>query len=80
MKVYITKYCLTQGIFEDEVEICSDVSTSMCESITNRYTYFHKPYWQETKEEAIKHAEQMKERKIKALEKQIKKLKELKFN
>lgn len=48
----------------------------MCKSITNRYAYFHKPYWQETKEEAIKHAEQMKERKIKALEKQIKKLKE----
>jgi hypothetical protein len=42
--------------------------------------YYHKPYWHETKEEAIKHAEILKERKIKSLEKQIKKLKELKFN
>ncbi len=71
MKVYITKYCLTQGIFEDEVEIWSD--------IYNKYAYFHKPYWHETKEEVIKYAEQMKNRKIKSLEKQIRKLKELKF-
>lgn len=79
MKVYITKYCLTQGIFEDEVEIWSDISISMCKSIYNKYVYFHKPYWHETKEEAIKYAEQMKNRKIKSLEKQIRKLKELKF-
>jgi len=81
MKVYITKYALTKGILEkEEAEVCKDTSLDMI-SVHSRYTeYYHKPDWHESKEEAIEQAEKMRERKIKNLEKQINKLKNLSFN
>lgn len=79
MKVYVTKFTLTQGILEKEAELCSSVSEKMIK-VEGKYTeYFHKPFWYESKEDAINHAEKMKEVQIKSLEKRLEKLKKIKF-
>lgn len=80
MKVYITKYALTTGIIEREVEVANHCSTMV--SFKNEHNYFesyHKPDWFETKVEAITRAELMKTKKIESLKKQIKKLEKLQF-
>ncbi len=80
MKVWITKYALTQGIKENEANVCSDVSDEMIVvKGIGLYGYFHKPYWHTDKQEAIKHAESMRLKKIDSLKKQIAKLEKLKF-
>ena len=78
MKVWVSKYALTRGIFEvDAEERCSEgnifVKDKWC------LKSYHKGEWHNTKEEAIKRAEKLKENKIKSLETQIQKLKEMKF-
>jgi len=80
-KVYVTKYALTQGIFEGEAEICHGVSEGMIELLENKNFYFHGEgrEWHRTKESAIKRAEEMRNRGIIKLEKKIQKLKEMKF-
>lgn len=78
MKVWITKYALTQGIFEKEAESCSVDEDGKMISV-ERYTYYHKPFWHETKEDALKHAEEMRIKKIQSLTKQIEKLRLIKF-
>lgn len=83
MKVYITKHALTQGIEEKEAKTCEDINHPDMISILNvRYNeFYHKEgkEWHKTKEAAIQKAEEMRIKKIKSLEKQIEKLKELKF-
>lgn len=77
MKVWISRYALTKGIFEVEVKqspFYSDLVSSQ-----SGYPYYHKPDWHETKEEAIKRAEQMRVKKIASLRKQIEKLENLDF-
>lgn len=77
MKVYITKYALTTGIIEKEVTVDS---LTMVTVKTERWqTSFHKPFWHETKEEAIKHCEELRIKKLQSLDKQIKKISKLKF-
>lgn len=81
MKVWITKYALTVGVIEKEVEQ-DDEMPNMVKSIhiEDRWQpYFHRPHWWPTEESAILRAEQMRNAKIKSLEKQIEKLKKLKF-
>lgn len=74
MKYWITKYALTQGIFELEAEDRGD------EMIKGKgYDYFHAGEFFSDKENAIKKAELMREKKIKSVEKQLQKLKEMKF-
>lgn len=80
MKAYITKYALTMGILEEEVEVSADVNGDMVRVVTNHYPeYYHKPFWHTDKQEAIDHAETMRIKKIASMEKSIKKLKNLKF-
>lgn len=82
MKVCITKYALTQGIFEIEAERCTDIDNDMIEQTNTRWqTYYHGEGkdWHLTKESAIKKAEEMREKKIKTLKKQLDKLEHLKF-
>lgn len=79
MKVYITKYALTKGIIETEdAEICYNISENMIRS--KKYGCFYGNDWQTTKEGAILRAEQMKEKKIQSFERQLEKLKGLKFS
>ena len=69
MKVWITKYALTRGIFEMEVK-----STSRDGS-----TVYGSRDWYKRKTDAVKRAKEMRKREITRLENKIKKLKEKKF-
>lgn len=81
MKVWITKYALTQGIYEVEGET-SFRDGMFCVPKTEKTfaAYYHKPDWHETKAEAIARAEQMRANKLKSLDKQIAKIKAMRFD
>ena len=81
MKVWITKYALTHKIEEKEAERCSDINNDMIEILNSRYEYYHDEGkdWHTDKESAIKKAEEMKQKKIKSLKRQIEKLENMKF-
>ena len=74
MVVYITKYALTRGIIEKEVTM---IRPTMVRA--DNYNYYHKPYWHETKEEAIKHAEEMRVKAIASTKKRLEALEKLSF-
>lgn len=76
MKVYITKYSLTDGVLEADAKLNQKFPTM---AVTN-LGYFHGNDWHETKEAAIKKAEEMRVKKIASLKKQIEKLEAMKFN
>lgn len=79
MKVFITKYALTTGIIEKEVEI-NKLYPRMVTVFEDRWrATFVKPYWHETKEEAINHCEELRVKKLQSLDKQIKKISKIKF-
>jgi len=74
MKAYITKYALSKGIFELEGE-----KRGIAIAAPHYDGWYYPPDWYETREEAIARAEQMRQKKIASLEKQIEKLKNMKF-
>lgn len=78
MKVYITKYALTQGIFEAKVK---DHGDGMVEDIRVKIlpTYYHGDEWHCTLDEARKKAEAMRMARIALLEKSLKKLRSMTF-
>lgn len=79
MKVYVTKYALTDGIREIDVEECGD---GLVRTIGHRYdTYFHKEgrEWHRDQVSANARADAMRKAKIASLEKSIAKLRALKF-
>ena len=79
MKVWITKYALTGGIIEAEGEPYGLEWVSA--SWDNGYwrNDFEQGEWFDTKEGAIQKAEEMRQKKIESLKKQIKKLEEMRF-
>ena len=79
MKIYVTKFALTKGILEKEAEICSTVNEKMIKVDSKYPEYLHKPFWHTSKEDAIVHAEILRENELKSLEKRIEKLKKIKF-
>lgn len=84
MKIYITKYALTKGIIEVEAEpfgIFESVEinyqeTKRCKLPDNRY---HKNDYTLSLKDAIDKAYEMREKKIKSLQKQVKKLQRMSF-
>lgn len=86
MKVWITKYALTQGIIEKEVyDDClkTDPSGNKISVKLNGFiTYFHGlgNEWHKTKESAIAKAEEMRQKKIASLKNQIEKLEKMKLD
>jgi hypothetical protein len=78
MKAYITKYALTAGIIEtdqaDEVKHFPFLRR-ISANIGKPTNFFNGTEWQETRELAVARANIMREHRIQALEKQIKKLK-----
>lgn len=77
MKVWITKYALTRGIFEMEVKSTSrDGSTVYGNAWYEAYGSRH---WYKRKTDAVKRAKEMRKREITRLENKIKKLKEKRF-
>jgi hypothetical protein len=83
MKVWITKYALSSGIFESEAEVCGLICRGMIK-LTRREgypEYFHGEgkEWHTTSEGAKKKAEEMRIRKVNILLKQIKRIQDIKF-
>lgn len=76
MKVFATKFALTRGIKEIDVELTSNVNMVRYD----KWLYLHKGEFFNTKKEAIADAERRRERKIKSLRAQIEKLSTIDFN
>ena len=79
IKVFITKYALTDGIIEKDAELCDDNKMIKVSGKGYFTTYFHGEDWHRTRESAVKRAEIMRDRAIKSAEKKIAKLKNLQF-
>lgn len=79
MKVWITKFALTKGIFAKEGEVCTDISAKMFACNDEWHSTFHKPDWHATEAEAKDKADSMRKRKIAGLKKKIAELEVLKF-
>ena len=79
MKAWITKYALTQGIYEIDAEDCG--GGMIADKSTTWATYFHGEGrdWCSTKQAAIKRAEEMRAARIASLNKSIEKLKRITF-
>jgi len=79
-KVYITKYALSSGIIECEMDV--KMETKSCYGKPDGFyfpTGFYGTDFHLTKDDAIKDCEKRKEKKIISLEKQILKMKKLIF-
>ena len=82
MKVWVTKYALTAGIFTKEAEIFNDDTKLCCIRGDNEYTYdqyFRGKDWHLLEKNVKIRFEEMKRKKIMSLEKQLKKIKALQF-
>lgn len=79
MKVFITKYALTTGIHERDVEEMGHGVVKDKDTFMSQYFYVEGKGWHRTMESALKEANRMRDSRIKALEKQIFKLKQLTF-
>jgi hypothetical protein len=80
MKVWITKYALSKGIYEVEARACDDAPGMIQQTKPqNIWGYFHKPDWHTSRADANERAEVMRQAKVKSLHKQIKKLEALEF-
>ena len=79
IKVFITKYALTEGIIEKDAELCDDNKMIKVKEKGCFAAYFHGEDWHRTRESAVKRAEIMRDRAIKSAENRILKLKNLKF-
>ena len=79
MKVWITKYALTKGIFT--IEATEPNENGLITPINKLWDCYHGEgrEWHRTKEAAIERAEEMRLKKIASLEKQIDKIKKLNF-
>lgn len=75
MKVFVTRYCLTLGIKEIDVER----SIGSPNIVKCGYSCYHKNEWFLTLEEAIKNACERRDRKLKSLKASIGKLENLHF-
>lgn len=87
MKVWITKYALTQGIEEvDSEEVFSFEIEGKYLSFNRKKSSLPEIYsgegkaWHRSKESAIKRAEEMRDKKIENLQKQVAKLQILRFD
>lgn len=79
MKVWITKYALTSGIIQTEGEVTN--SGALYVLHTGHLTFYHGEgkEWHRTKEAAVSKAEEMRQKKIESLKKQIRKLEGMTF-
>ncbi len=81
MKVWITKYALTQGVYTIEGQIDDQDLTVFCQDIEpDRYfTFYHKPFWHESEEAARAHFDKLKAARIASLKKSLRKTEMLEF-
>ena len=79
MKVWITKYALTDGIIEAEAETSGfDTITATWDNETRCYNFKGEEWWAE-KKNAVEKAEEMRQKKIESLKSKINKLEEMRF-
>ena len=74
MKVWITKYALTAGIIEAEGVIAAPGMISYHDATGPALQFAHGNDWHTTERAAFNRAEEMRQKKIASLKKQIKKL------
>jgi hypothetical protein len=80
MRVWITKYALTTGVFEvADAELFANDSAVTWKSKEGYSQYAHGKDWHRTREDAFTRAEEMRVKKIAALEASIKRLRALTF-
>jgi hypothetical protein len=80
MRVWITKYALTTGVFEvADAELFANNSAVTWKSKEGYSQYAHGKDWHRTREDAFARAEEMRVQKLASLEKQINRLRELTF-
>lgn len=81
MKVWITKYALTEGVlvFDGSVSESYPTMVTIRRSPAHYWETFHGNDWHTTWEAALERAEQMRAAKLLSLEKQRKKLMTLEF-
>lgn len=79
MRVWITKYALSTGIFEMDVESQSEDGKAVYGKAWNQCFHGQGVEWCKTKAAAIARAEEMRNKKITSLKKQIDKLENMKF-
>jgi len=80
-KIYVTKYTLTGGIQEVDAVVDDDKGMAFYKAEGSIYTqYVSLPFYHFSKESAIAHAEELRAKKLKSLEKSIKKIKSIKFD
>lgn len=77
VKIYVSKYALSSGIFEVMAKVEDGMAT--CRREGRFIECFHGKAWHYTKDQAIAEAEEMRIRKLKSLDKQAKKVAALKF-
>lgn len=79
--VWITKWALTKGIYQTTVEDCLESSSMMVREKTGSLgaNYFNELEWHRTREDAVKQAEEMRVKKLRSLDKQINRIRELRF-
>ena len=77
MKVYITKYALTRGILKREVNGIN--LETVVQDALKHGTYYYDGEWYKSWEAAYEKAEDMRQKKIISLQKQIRKLSKLGF-
>ncbi len=77
MKIWVTKYALTTGIFSADAEVNSGVAIVPMFRVPTQY--FHGNDWHETPEAALARAEEMRKKRIIALNRNIAKLQNLEF-
>jgi len=80
MKAYITKYALTTGIEETGGELSPEYKLFKRTGPEWSWApYYHKPDWHETREDAVKRANEMRDKAIKSAEKKLAKLRKMRF-
>jgi len=79
MKVWISKYALTKGIYQLEVDHMSDDEKSVYGRSWDECFHGKNKEWHIEKESAIARAEDMKKKKIDSLRKKIEELESLEF-
>ena len=76
MKIFVTKYALSTGIFTIDADIRS---SGLARENKRVVVYFSEDEYTLTKEEAIAQAEKMRIKKILSIEKSLKKIKAIDF-
>lgn len=76
---WVTQYALTDGIIVVNGEVCNDINSGMLSYGDNDNYYAHGNNWHRTQESAIKRAEEMRDKKICSLKRQITKLENMNF-